>query len=283
MRDAAALDLAAPAASPALARVAATLRARFVRRDDSTVLERLYQQGSARMRFPHTRTEKLEAVIINTAGGLTGGDRWDCAIALGDGAKVTLTTPSCERIYRRLAGAATLATELELAPGSALDWLPQETILFDGSALVRDLTVTMAEDASLLAVEPIIFGRAAMGEEVRLLCVSDRWRVRRGGRLIYADRLAIDGTTEAAFGEAAGLAGVRAMATLLLVAPDAADRLEPLRAILPELPARAGASVWDGLLLARIACADGLALRQSLVAMLAILRQDTALPRLWSC
>jgi urease accessory protein len=235
------------------------------------------------MRFPRPAAAKLEAVMINTAGGLTGGDRWHCAVSLGAGAGLTLTTPSCERLYRSLGAAADVTSTLTLAAGSALEWLPQETILFEGSALARSLTVTMDESASLLAVEPIIFGRAAMGEELRRIRLGDRWRVRRGGRLVYADRLAIEGATDTVFTEAASLAGTRAIASLLLVAQDAESHLVPMRALLPGLPARAGVSAWDGLLAVRIAAPDGVALRRSLVPMLALLRPDVALPRLWSC
>jgi urease accessory protein len=267
-----------------LTRVSAALRAVIGSEPGRTrsVLRRLYQQGSARLRFPHGG-DMLEAAIINGAGGLTGGDRWNAAFALEPGAALTLTTPACERIYRSLAGSAVIATALRLEQASRLEWLPQETILFDRAALDRTLDIEMAEDASLLAIEPIIFGRAAMGETVRHLRLQDRWRVRRGGRLVYADSLAFAGPTEAWFASRAGLAGCGAIASLLLVAPGAEARLAGLRELLPELPAQAGASAWDGMLAVRLAAPGGAALRQSLVALLRLLREDAALPRLWSC
>jgi urease accessory protein len=274
-----------PQPEHALARVDAALRAAMGCEPGQarSVLRRLYQQGSARLRFPHGGGASLEAAIINIAGGLTGGDRWHAEFVLEPGAALTVTTSACERIYRSLGDAAVISTELKLGPASRLEWLPQETILFDRASLDRTLAIEMAADARLLAVEPIIFGRAAMGEEVRRLALQDRWRVRRGGRLVYADSLAFAGATDEWFASTAGLAGCRAVASLLLVAPDAEARLAAVRSLLPDLPAEAGASAWDGMLALRLAAANGARLRQSLVALLRLLREDEALPRLWSC
>ena len=284
MRD----SIAAVAGSlpePALPRVDAALEACIGHAPDEarSRLRRLYQQGSARLRFPRAGGNGLEAAIINVAGGLTGGDRWRGTFALEAGAALTLTTPACERIYRSLAGAATISNRLELGPASRLEWLPQETILFDRASLDRTLVVEMAEDARLLALEPLILGRAAMGETVNELHLMDRWRVRRGGRLVYADSLGFSGATGDWFAGRAGLAGCRAMATLLLVAGEAESALAAVRALLPSLPVEAGASAWDGMLAVRLAAPDGAELRTALVALLGLLRGEAALPRLWSC
>ena len=271
--------------TPVLARVDAALEAVVGREQGSarTVLRRLYQQGSARLRFPHAPGPALEAAIINTAGGLTGGDRWRASFALEDGAALTMTTPACERIYRSLAGAARIATSLTLAAGSRLDWLPQETILFDRAALDRSLAVEMDETAALLALEPIIFGRAAMGETVQTVALADRWRVRRGGRHVYADSLHFAGPTADWFASKAGLGGCRAVASLLLVAPDAEAKRAAVQALLADLAIEAGASTWDGMLAVRLAACDGADLRRALVALLGLLREERPLPRLWSC
>src|SRR4051812_2562413 len=156
---------------PALPRVDAALDACIGHEPGAacSVLRRLYQQGSARLRFPRASGRSFEAAIINVAGGLTGGDRWRGRFSLEAGAALTLTPRACGRIYRSLDGAATISNTLPRGAASRLEWLPQETILFDRASLDRTLAVEMAEDARLLAVEPLIFGRAAMGEVVRQL------------------------------------------------------------------------------------------------------------------
>jgi urease accessory protein len=122
-----------------------------------------------------------------------------------------------------------------------------------------------------------------MGEQVRALALTDRWRVRRGGRLVYADSLVFAGPTDDWFMSKAGLAGCRAIATLLLVSPDAEARLGDVRSILPALPVEAGASAWDGMLAVRLAACDGMDLRRALVGLLGLVREEKTLPRLWSC
>jgi urease accessory protein len=153
-------------------------------------------------------------------------------------------------------------------------------ILFDRCAISRSLDVEMRSDARLLAVEPIVFGRAAMGEQVDRALFSDNWRIRRGGRLVYADALRLDGPVAETLARPGVLGGALACATVLYVAPDAEARVEEMRALL-EGPIEAGASAWDGLLTARIVAADGAALRTALTHLLIGFR-DMALPRIWS-
>ena len=141
----------------------------------------LRQQGSAKCFLPRTHAEAT-AVFLNTAGGLTGGDRFAYAAEARAGARLTATTQAAERVYRAQPGeTARVSGRVTLGAGARLDWLPQETILFDGGALDRRLEVDMAEDARLLAVEPLVLGRAAMGETVHEARFRDAWRLRRGG------------------------------------------------------------------------------------------------------
>ncbi len=266
------------AAPPRLERTEGAARIAFKRRDGATVLDRLYQSGAFKVRFPHRPAEDPpEAVLINTAGGLTGGDRMTGEIRLDPACRAVATTQACEKIYRASAGTAEIHTKLSLGAGARLDWLPQETILFDGARLSRRLDADLAADANLLAVEALIFGRAAHGERVRSGLFADRWRIRRGGRLVFADDLRFDLNAEI-LSRPAVLACNGAMATALLLTDTPDQHLERAREIVGEA---GGVSAWDGKLVARLVAHDGAALRRSLVPLLGALRDGAPLPKLW--
>jgi urease accessory protein len=261
---------------PALQRAWGDARIAVGFADGRSRLAQLYQDGCGKIRLP--RGHGLEAVLINTAGGVTGGDRLSWRAEVGESARLTLTTQACEKVYRALDDIAEVRTDLVVGAGGRLDWLPQETILFDGGALSRRLEVDVAQGGRLLAVEAVILGRTAMDETVRWGCLRDRWRVRRAGRLLFADDLRLEGPMADVAAAAPVLAGARAFASLLLVADDAADYLQPVRAA---LGGHGGASAFDGKLFARVAASDGFTLRQSLTPALEALRDGEPLPRAW--
>lgn len=242
-----------------------------------TRLARLYQDGCAKIRLP--KAAGLEAVLINTAGGVTGGDRLEWVAEAGPSARLTLTTQACEKVYRARDGEAEVRATLTVGEDARVDWLPQETILFDGGALRRGLDADLAAGAELLAVEAVVLGRTAMAETVRTGALRDRWRIRREGRLVFADDLRLEGAVADLADCAPILAGARAFASLLLVADHAERFLAPLRAALGPL---GGASAFEGKLFARVAAADGFALRRALLPGLAALRDGAPLPRVWS-
>jgi urease accessory protein len=239
---------------------------------------RVHEQGCLRARFPHPQAEALEAVIVNTAGGIAGGDRHNIDIVLGDGASLTVSTAAAEKIYRSLGPDARIAVKLGVGAGAALAWLPQETILFDRARLARDIEVDLAENASLILAEAVVFGRGAMGECVENGRLFDRWRVRRDGHLIFAETVKLDGTVARILGQPAVAAGATAIATVLIVPGDEAV-VERVRA-LDKFAGEFGISTWNGLALARLCAPDGAALRRDLIAVLRAVRQ-IALPRLW--
>jgi len=245
-----------------------------------TRLDVFYQEGCAKIRLPRTFDGTMEAVLINTAGGLTGGDRIDWRLDAAAGTHLTATTQACERIYK--ASAATAAVETRIAVGAAarVDWLPQETILFDRSSLTRRLEVDLAGDAAFLAVEAVLLGRKAMGEEVTAGFFRDRWRIRRAGRLIHAEEARLEGEVARLAGERAVLAGARAFATVLFCGAAADAQLEPLRRLLDG--AQGGVSQWHGKLVARLVADDGLALRKILVPVISHLRNGAGVPKVWS-
>jgi len=250
--------------------------------DGTTRIDRLYQDGCAKIRLPHTHSSALEAVLINTAGGLTGGDRMEWTADIAADGRAVLTTQACERIYRSLGGPATVHTRLNVGANAHLDWLPQETILFATSQLNRSIDIDLADGASLTAVEAILLGRDAMGEIALDAQLRDNWRIHRNGRLIHAEATRLDGT-EAERSGLALLAGKRAFATVLHIAPDAytcAARLARLREVLPQ-DGRIAASANGERLVVRALAQTGLALRRLIVPILAELSCAGSLPRLW--
>lgn len=259
------------------------LRLDFKTRDGVSVLDRLRQDGCLKARFPRLEAGAWTgAVTLNSAGGVAGGDRLQTAIVAGADTAVTVASQAAERFYRALPGSiAAVENTVAVRSGAALEWLPQETILFDGCALRRRLTVDVAADGWFLGVESLVFGRTAMGEVVRQAAIDDLIEIRRAGRLLLHDRIRLSGDVAAALARRAVGAGSCAVATLLLVAPETEARVEAVRAALA--PFDAGASAWDGVLVARIVAKDGACLRAAVVAGLAALREGRPLPRVWLC
>ncbi len=251
-------------------------------RDGAIRLDRLFQQGCAKALLPRREAGPPEVVLINTAGGLTGGDRIAYALGAGPGAGLVVTTQAAERVYRAAEGCARVETRLDLGAGATLDWLPQETILFEGGALDRRLDAEMAADARLTLLETLVLGRAAMGETLTRGHVADHWRIRRAGRLIHAEALRLSGDLARAGAGPATLAGARALATLAHVAPDAEARLGQARALVAAARDVAGAASLRGdVLIVRFVAADAAPLRAALIGFLTAFR-DAPCPRVWT-
>jgi urease accessory protein len=246
-----------------------------------TILRRKAEAGSARVRLPRVPGPGLEAVLINTAGGLAEGDRMATGIEAGPGADLVLTTAAAEKVYKSEGDTTSVDVTLRLGSGARLDWLPQETILFDRARLARRLDVDLAPDASLLLFEATVFGRAAHEERVETGFFEDRWRIRRGGRLVYADTFRLSGPIAARLERPTIAAGARAVATLLYVAPDAAVRVEEARALLEGAASECGTGAWNGCLAARFVASDVETLRRDAARAIAGLA-SRPLPRVWN-
>ncbi len=266
------------------------MRVSFKRRGVATVLDEFYQSGCLKARLPRTPDgDWTTAVTLNTSGGIAGGDRLALSLSAAAGTRATVTAQAAERFYRSVAGgaASSVATRIAVAEAASLEWLPQETILYDRCDVVRRLEVDLAPDAWFLGVESLVFGRAAMGETVETGSLRDLIRVRRGGALLLHDAIRMDGEVSAALGRVAVGRGARAMATLVHVAPDAETWRDGLREALAVCHAGAGlesgVSAWNGMLIARILAADGAGLRRAVTAGLAVLRGTRPLPRVWQC
>jgi urease accessory protein len=237
------------------------------------------EEGSLRVRFPNACADAPEAVLVNTAGGMAGGDHFAVELALDAGARLVVTTAAAEKVYRSLGADTRFDMTATLADGAELTWLPQETILFDRARLARTISISLAPTARLLLAETVVFGRAAMGETVREGVFADRWRIRRDGRLIFAENFRLDGAVSERLGEAAVAGGRTALGTVLVAAGDAAAA-EAVRAASGAFRGEVGVSAWNGIALARLAAHDGAALRHDLVLLLSALGRR-ALPRIW--
>lgn len=259
------------------ARGSVTLEVRA--QDGVTRRGKLHESGSLRVRFPSPEGAGLSGVFVNTAGGVAGGDRFDVDIAAGEGTRLTLTTAAAEKVYRAADMPAQLNIALKVADQAHLAWLPQETILFDRARIARRIDIDLAEGASLLLCEIVVFGRAAMGERMREGCFVDRWRVRRGGRLILAETVRLDGDIGAKLARPAIAGGAVAVATALIVPGDEAV-VETIREISASFGAEVGISAWNGFAMARFCAQDAARLRTDVMAVLARASGE-ALPRLW--
>ena len=260
-------------------RADAEARASFMRIGERTEPDRLFETGGLRWRFPRS-SSPCEVAILNTGGGVAGGDSYRVSLTLSEGAEVEATTPSAEKIYRSEGMPARIAMRLVLAPRARLFWLPQETLMFEGARLERKLEADMAGEAALVIAESLVFGRLAMGESRIEASLRDSWRVRRDGELVFADETRLKHAGAALDRKAVG-AGARALATIVAAAPNIEARLPDLRAALDAASdgVEAGASAFDGLIVARLLSASPSRLRAALIASIVALGGRK--PRLW--
>ena len=262
------------------------------RQGTSTRLKELFQEGCAKVRLPKTYNAKhLEAVMINTAGGMTGGDRMKWYFEAGQDTGLTVTTQACERMYQSSSGSAEINVSLKVQRKSSLCWLPQETILFNRCSARRKIQVDMEDDARVLMVEPLVFGREAMGETIDQGSFHDNWRVRQNGRLVHAEATRFKGDIKNLLKSNAVTDGYIAMATLLLLAPGSSPDLDgklrrAQKCIASGIGIRGGVSLWQvgstGKLLARVIGRNGYELRKTLIPLIGLLNEDADLPKSWA-
>lgn len=266
-----------PEALPPRAQGVVRLSAKRV--ESRTAIDGLHQSGSFRCLFPRPISTGLDAVLLNTAGGVTGGDDFRFSGHAGDGTELTLTTQACERAYKVRPGqTARIVNSLSVDRQARVNWLPQETILYDGCALNRRLRIDLAPDATALMVEPMIFGRAAMGERLTNIHLNDRIELRRGDTPVFMDATRFTGDLTAHLAKPHIAGGAGAMAFIVFASISAAGHLDAIRKMLPE---SAGASlINDTVLVIRLLAASGFDLRRSLMPILRRLNNDT-LPRCW--
>ena len=263
---------------PAQPRAIGSVRVSTKAQGTRSVIDGLYQKGAAKIVFPRAAIG-MTGVLLNTSGGVTGGERCDYRAEAGPGTHLTLTTQACERAYRAQPGEmGRMSTTLAVAEGATLWWLPQETLIFDGCALTRTLTCDVADTARALIVEPMCLGRIAMGEREVMGHMSDRITLIRNGAPLVQDAWALSGDMTAQMGRAAIGGGATAMVSLTLVDPDAEAHLAPIRALLPDA---GGASLLaQDVLVLRLLAPSGYGLRQHLLPILDHLT-NSHLPLCW--
>jgi urease accessory protein len=241
---------------------------------------RVHEEGPLRVRFPGAPAGEAEAVLVNTAGGMAGGDRFELGFDVGNGARLLVTTAAAEKVYRTMGPDTTIDMAVTVASGAALAWLPQETILFDGACLRRRIDVELAPDARVLLAEATIFGRSGMGETVRAGRLFDRWRIRRAGRLLHVEGINLDGPIAEKLAAPAIARDGIAMATVL-AAPGEDAMVDAVRRHAERFRGEVGASAWNSIAVVRLVARDGAVLRHDLAIVLAAMRGG-ALPRLWT-
>jgi urease accessory protein len=238
----------------------------------------LRQEGSAKAMLPRVFDGVPEVVFLNTSGGLTSGDRLELALDAGAGARVMATTQTAERAYAAMSGAAEVSVQMQVGAGGHLDWLPQETILFQGGHVRRSTRIDLAGDASCVLAETLVLGRAAMGETLEHLALSDRREIYREGRAVLVEPFALGDETLAPHG--ALLRGSRALGFLAKVGPGAEALVEPLRRVLADCDVQGAVSGWDGKCVVRLLAVDGWPMRQAMARLIGVMT-GRPLPRVW--
>lgn len=263
-------------------RVRAELQLAFHARDGRTRLSELAETGGWRVKFPAPHARHGEAVLLNSGGGIVGGDHVAVDVAVGDAADAVVSTATAERIYRASHGErALIDTTLRVTGAGRLEWLPQETIVFDGARLGRRIVADLSETACLLAAETVVFGRGASGEVMRSGAFRDRWRISRGGRLVLAEDTNLDGNVSALLARPGIGGGATAISLVVYAAPGAVDRIDDVRCALAEVAGtEAAASAWNGVLIVRVLARESHLTRAVLARLIPVLT-GRAPPRVW--
>jgi urease accessory protein len=257
--------------------------------EDGTRIEDVFEQSPIRIMFPRTGSRPVEeAVIVNTGGGVAGGDRLECSVAALTGASIAVTSQAAEKVYRALDEPAHVVTRLKAQGSAKLAWLPQETIVFNQARLYRTTEIELFSGTELLALEWLVLGRAAHGEVVVGGNIIDSWRVKRDGRLIWADSLRIADEVFPHLNRKALLANGKALATLIYFGPYLEKRLDFLREIIPSLGCNCAATLVSGLIVVRFAAEESSDLKLALRSFLEQFGPEFGcgpfrVPKMWSC
>lgn len=260
---------------------------RFAQVKGASRLRYLEQEAPLRALFPTVEPfEAPEAVIVNTGGGVVGGDRYGVDIRVEAGAALTITTPAAEKIYRSSGDDAHVVTHLHCGEDARLEWLPQETILFDGACLQRRLEVDLAPSSCFLGVETILFGRRASGEFLTRGRLRDAWMLRVGGKPVWADAIGLSGDIRAARAKPFGVGDAAGYSTIVVACPEVGGLVSRAREIGASSGSEGGATLVNGVLLLRFLDDDAARLRASVVDAVAALRPlatfgRAGAPRLW--
>jgi urease accessory protein len=257
--------------------------------ENGTRIMDVYERSPIRFMFPRAAGRAVEeAVLVNTGGGVAGGDRLECAVTALANASIAVTSQAAEKVYRALNEPACISTKLQVSEAARLAWLPQETIIFNWGRLIRRTEIELAFGAELLALEWLVLGRAAHGEAMVGGQITDSWRVKNNGRLIWADSFHATDETFAHLHRKALLSNCKAVGTLIYFGPRLDARLEFLREIAPSLGCYCAATSVGGLMIVRFAAQVSSDLRSALRSFLKQFSQELGpgpfrVPKMWSC
>src|SRR5215510_5595664 len=257
--------------------------------EGGTQIVDVFQRSPLRVIFPTIgATVVKEAVLINTAGGIAGGDRLECEVTAMASASIAVTSQTAERVYRALDEPARILTKLKVGDGARMAWFPQETIIFNWARLQRETEIEISTGAELLALEWLVFGRAAHGEQILGGQLSDRWRVKNNDRLIWADTFHVREEGYTQLKRKALLGNCKAIATMIYFGPKLSKRLELLRDISSSLNCLCGATSVGGLIVVRLAADSSWNLKLALRDLLNQVGPEFGpgpfrVPKMWSC
>jgi urease accessory protein len=257
--------------------------------EGGTRIADVFQRYPLRVMFPRTCSSEVEeAVLVNASGGVAGGDRLEFAVTAPGNTSAAVTSQAAEKVYRALSEAARISTRLKVGEAAKLAWLPQETIVFNQARLSRETRIDLVSGAELLALEWLVLGRTAHGEELAAGHLDDSWRVRIDGRLAWADSFRVTDGTFPRLRSRALLSNSKAMATLICFGPHPDRRLEFLRDLAPLPGCQFGATLVGGLLVARFAADRSSDLRLVLRSLLEEFDREFGpgpfkVPKMWSC
>jgi urease accessory protein len=260
--------------------------------DGRTRLAHLYQRDPLRVLFPTPAVgDPTLAVIVTTSGGLVAGDRLEIAVSAGAGAAAHITASAAEKIYRSTGRTTVIRQALSLAADATLEFLPPETILFDGARLSRETVVDLEPGGVFLGGDIVVFGRRARGERFTHGLLHEVWEVWCGGNLVWGDALHLEDHLSQIIDDPACFAGSAAFATMILcpLKHDSRRLLEGARTFQSAgqtTGLRAGVTAIEGLLIARWLAMDAAQLRQAYMRFACYLRSTALglaplLPRLW--
>ena len=261
----------------------------FIGSDEGTRIADVFQRAPIRIMFPRAIGSGVEeAVLVNTAGGIAGGDQLEFAVTALANASIVVTSQAAEKVYRSMEACARIATRIRVREGAKLAWLPQETIAFNWARLKRDTEIELASGTELLALEWLVLGRAAHGEDMMGGCIIDGWRVKKDGRLVWADCFRITDEIFPQLHRKALLSSCRAVATLIYFGPHLDLRLEFFRNIARSLKCHCAATSVRELIIMRFAGHAPSDVRLALRGVLRKISEELGpgpfrVPKMWSC
>jgi urease accessory protein len=249
----------------------------------------IFQKSPVRIMLPKVPGGEIEeAVLINTGGGIAGGDRLEYEVAVLQNASIAVSSQAAEKLYRALDEPARIKTKLTVIENARLAWLPQETIVFNTARICRNTEIEVSSGTELLALEWVVLGRSAYGEEMTGGHIAESWRAKRDGRLIWADSFRVTDEVFEHLHRKALLSQCKAIGTLIYFGPHLDTRLAFLRAIVPSLGCYCAVTAVNGLIIARFAATVSSDLRLALRSFLQQFNRELGsgpfqVPKMWSC